>query len=84
MASIVTKTPSPLEIPCVDFPESCRSSFAWQLGYGAFSVSKSNVPEVGDYIRNQEGHHRKFNQQEELVALLRKHRIEYDERYLWD
>src|SRR5579864_4910308 len=46
-----------------------RSSFVWQLGYGAFSVSKSNVPEVEDYIRNQEKHHRKFNYQEELVAL---------------
>ena len=61
-----------------------RSAFAWQLGYGAFSVSKSNVPEVMDYIRTQEEHHQKFNYQEEFLGLLRKHGIEYDERYVWD
>ena len=60
------------------------SSFAWQLGYGAFSVSKSSVPEVMDYIKNQEIHHRKFTYQEEFLALLRKNEIEYDERYIWD
>ena len=58
--------------------------FAWQLGYGAFSVSQSNVPEVVDYIRNQEEHHRKNNYQEEFLALLRQHGVEYDERYVWD
>ena len=61
-----------------------RSTFAWQLGYGAFSVSKSKVPEVVDYIRNQEEHHRKNNYQEEFLALLRKHGVEYDERYVWN
>ena len=47
-------------------------------------MSKSNVPEVVDYIRNQEEHHRKNNYQEEFLALLRKHGVEYDERYVWD
>jgi hypothetical protein len=61
-----------------------RSAFGWQLGYGAFSVSKSNVPEVVDYIRNQEQHHQKFDYQEEFLSLLRKHGVEYDERYVWD
>lgn len=61
-----------------------RSAFAWQLGYGAFSVSKSNVAEVTDYIRNQEEHHRKFTFQEEFLALLHKHDVEYDVRYIWD
>ena len=61
-----------------------RSSFAWQLGYGAFGVSKSNVPEVEDYIRHQEEHHRKMTYQEEFLAFLRAHEIEYDERYVWD
>ncbi len=61
-----------------------RSSFAWQFGYGAFSVSKSNVAEVEDYIRNQGEHHRKLTFQEEFVSFLRKHEIEYDERYIWD
>ena len=61
-----------------------RSGFAWQLGYGAFSVSKSNIPEVAEYIHKQEQHHRRFTFQEEFLMLLRKHGIEYDERYVWD
>ena len=61
-----------------------RKSFAWQLGYGAFSVSKSNVPEVLKYIGTQESHHRKRTFKQELVALLDKHGVAYDERYLWE
>ncbi len=61
-----------------------QRSFAWQLGYGAFSVSKSNAPEVLKYIGNQEYHHRKVSFKDELVDLLHKHEIEYDERYLWE
>jgi REP element-mobilizing transposase RayT len=57
--------------------------FAWQNGYGAFSVSKSNVKNVAAYIASQEEHHRRVSFQEELVALLKKHEIPYDERYLW-
>ena len=60
-----------------------RMPFAWQLGYGAFSVSKSNVPEVLKYIRNQEAHHRKTAFKEEFVEFLVRHEIEYDERYIW-
>ena len=60
-----------------------RSSFAWQLGYGAFSVSKSSIPGVLDYIHNQEHHHRKMTFQEEFIDFLKKHEIEYDERYIW-
>jgi REP element-mobilizing transposase RayT len=61
-----------------------RRSFAWQLGYGAFSVSKSNAPEVLKYIGNQEHHHRKWTFKDEFVDLLRRHEIDYDERYIWD
>ncbi|MDX6406145.1 MAG: REP-associated tyrosine transposase [Blastocatellia bacterium] len=61
-----------------------RRSFAWQLGYGAFSVSKSNAPEVLKYIGNQEEHHRKWTFKDEFVDLLRQHKIDYDERYIWD
>ena len=61
-----------------------RFAFAWQLGYGAFSVSKSNLGEVMDYIHHQEEHHRKISYKEEFLGLLRKHGIEYDERYIWD
>jgi putative transposase len=58
-------------------------SFAWQDGYGAFTVSKSNIPEVIAYIQNQREHHRKRTFQEEYLDFLRKNGIEYDERYLW-
>jgi putative transposase len=59
-------------------------NFRWQDGYGAFSVSKSNVPDVDGYIRGQREHHRTRSFQEEYLALLQRHEIEYDERYLWD
>jgi REP element-mobilizing transposase RayT len=58
--------------------------FGWQDGYGAFTVSKSNVPEVTAYIQGQREHHRVKTFQEEYLTLLQKHEIEYDERYLWD
>jgi putative transposase len=57
--------------------------FAWQEGYGAFSVSKSAVPSVRKYIREQEQHHHKRTFQEEYREFLEKHGIEYDEQYLW-
>jgi REP element-mobilizing transposase RayT len=59
-----------------------RVAFAWQAGYGAFSVSQSNAKAVSEYIARQEEHHRKISFREEFVAFLRKHEIEYDERYL--
>jgi REP-associated tyrosine transposase len=58
--------------------------FYWQAGYGAFSVSQSNVDAVTKYIENQEEHHRKITFQDELRALLHRHGIEFDERYVWD
>jgi REP element-mobilizing transposase RayT len=58
--------------------------FAWQSGYGCFSVSQSNVTRVSDYIANQEAHHDKIGFQDEFRALLRKHNLEWDERYVWD
>jgi putative transposase len=58
--------------------------FHWQSGYGAFSVSQSNVASVVEYIRNQSDHHRGVSFQDELRALLRKHEIAIDERYAWD
>jgi len=60
-----------------------QSKFAWQSGYSAFSVSRSGVKDVVRYIDNQEEHHRKLSYQDELLALLKKHEIEYDERYIW-
>jgi REP element-mobilizing transposase RayT len=64
------------------FPE--YSSFAWQAGYGAFSVSFSNLDSVKEYIANQAIHHRKIGFKEEFIALLKRHEIEFDERYLWE
>jgi putative transposase len=57
--------------------------FAWQLGFSAFSVSKSNVAAVAKYIADQEEHHKKLTFQQELIAFLKKNGIEYDERYIW-
>jgi len=64
-----------------EFPK--LRGFEWQDGYGAFSVSKSNLPDVIVYIRNQREHHRKKTFQQEYLELLVKHGVEYDERYLW-
>jgi putative transposase len=58
--------------------------FEWQKGYGIFSVSESLAGRVRRYIRNQEEHHRATSFKDELIALLKKHRIPYDERYLLD
>lgn len=56
--------------------------FEWQTGYGVFSVSASKAGDVRRYIRNQREHHSRVPFKRELVSLLEKHGIEYDERYL--
>ena len=58
-------------------------SFAWQQGYGAFTVSASQLEEVRNYIDNQEEHHRTITFREEYIGFLESHGIEFDERYLW-
>ncbi|MFN0018723.1 MAG: IS200/IS605 family transposase [Pirellulaceae bacterium] len=58
--------------------------FYWQSGYGVFSVSESNCPEVKEYIADQEEHHRKMSYQDEFRWLCKKHGVEIDERYVWD
>ena len=60
------------------------SEFAWQNGYGIFSVGFSQIESVRDYIAGQEEHHRKVSFQDELRQLLRRYEIEFDERYVWD
>jgi hypothetical protein len=57
--------------------------FSWQKGYGAFTVSPSNIEGVKRYVLNQEKHHRRKTFQEEYVELLKASGVEYDERYLW-
>ncbi|MBC8875313.1 MAG: IS200/IS605 family transposase [Planctomycetes bacterium] len=61
-----------------------QGKFAWQRGYGAFTVSVSQLPKVNRYVRSQEEHHRVKAFKEEFIGLLEKHGIEYDERYVWD
>jgi putative transposase len=60
------------------------SWFAWQNGYGAFTVSESQVARVRKYIQRQEEHHQGVSFKDELISLLRKHRIDFDERDLLD
>jgi putative transposase len=57
--------------------------FAWQEGYGAFSVAISQVDETIAYVQGQEDHHRRRTFQEEFLLFLEKHGIEYDTRYVW-
>jgi REP element-mobilizing transposase RayT len=59
-------------------------SFAWQEGYGAFSIGISQTDTTTTYIQAQPEHHRTKTFQEEFLAFLEKHGIEYDLRYLWD
>ena len=56
--------------------------FYWQTGYGAFSVSESQVPKVRRYIGNQQEHHRRVSFRDEFAEICRRHGIEFDERYL--
>jgi|SRR6185369_10664933 REP element-mobilizing transposase RayT len=58
--------------------------FEWQRGYAVFSVSPSNLDRVRSYVAAQELHHRRFDYQGELRALLKRHSLEWDERYIWD
>jgi len=58
--------------------------FSWQSGYGIFSMGQSQLPTLLRYIDNQEEHHRTKSFKEELIELLEKYGVDYDEKYLWD
>ena len=58
--------------------------FGWQNEYGAFSVSEPNVESVTVYILNQAEQHRKISYQEEIREIFKRHRVAFDERYVWD
>ena len=60
------------------------NNFAWQDGYGIFSVSSSKVEVVENYIRNQSKHHKKLSFKDELRKFFIEYGIEFDERYVWD
>ena len=57
---------------------------SWQVGYGAFTYSRDSKENLINYIKNQEEHHRIITFEEEFIALLKEHKIEYDERYLFE
>jgi REP element-mobilizing transposase RayT len=57
--------------------------FEWQEGYGAFSIGWTQAGTTLEYIARQNEHHRKRDFQAEYIAFLKKHRIEYDARYVW-
>jgi len=58
-------------------------SFAWQEGYGAFSVSHSVVPTAVEYIENQKAHHKKMDFDAEFLALLKKHAVDFDPKFVF-
>jgi REP element-mobilizing transposase RayT len=60
------------------------ADFAWQSGYGIFSIGFSQIESVRNYIVGQEEHHRKVTYEDEFRQLLRRYEIEFDERYVWD
>ena len=60
-----------------------KHKFAWQEGYGAFTVNESRIPAVIRYVSGQETHHRKQTFKDEFVQILKRHRVAYDERYVW-
>jgi REP element-mobilizing transposase RayT len=66
------------------FKQNFGRKFAWQKGFGAFSVSRSGVDAVVKYIRDQEQHHRRFDFKTEYISLLEKNAVDYDPQYLWD
>jgi putative transposase len=60
------------------------ANFYWQDGYGAFSVNPKNVEDVIQYIGNQHEHHQKQDFQDEYRGFLKRYKVEYDERFVWD
>lgn len=58
-------------------------NFSWQEGYGAFSISVSGIQDTISYIQNQEKHHQVRTYEDEYLAFLKKHRIDYDEKHVW-
>lgn len=60
------------------------SDFAWQAGYGAFSIGASNIEALKHYIQNQKQHHQNLSFDDEYRTLLKKYNIEFDENYVWE
>jgi len=81
---LVPKAINAIKVNSSGWMSGFSRSFAWQDGYGAFSVSKSSVPKVVRYIQDQERHHKKMTFEHEFIAMLEKHGIAYDPKYVFD
>ena len=64
--------------------QNYESKFAGQRRYGAFTVSESASAAVRKYIREQKEHHARQTFEDEYKSLLQRHRIDFDEKYIWD
>ena len=83
----ISKLMEKIKIETSKWAKSCEdgsTTFSWQAGYGAFSVSHSKCQEVDRYIRSQDDHHAEHSFQDEFRRLCELHGIEIDERYVWD
>jgi putative transposase len=79
----VAKAVNTIKTNCSRWANEEGCAVGWQQGYGVFSVSASIVPAVIRYVRNQEAHHRKLSFDEEFVALLKKHGVEFDAKFVF-
>jgi len=66
------------------FQGNFLSRFSWQSGYAAFSVAESTLESVVKYVCSQEEHHKRLTFQDEYRAFLKRHNVNFDERYVWD
>ncbi|WP_149495413.1 IS200/IS605 family transposase [Roseiconus lacunae] len=82
--SDVLRTPKSNSSKWINERSDVTRKFEWQSGYAAFSVSESQLPAVAEYTANQAEHHRKKTFQEEFLAILPKHHIEFDMRYVFE
>jgi REP element-mobilizing transposase RayT len=87
-STVWLKTKSPAEEAVGNreglWPGEPLTDFAWQSGYGAFSIGQSQIEDVRAYIARQAEHHRKISFREEFRRFLRRYEIAFDERYVWD
>ena len=78
----LAKTVAAIKANSARWANQSANKVEWQEGYGAFSVSASNIPAVVRYIQNQDAHHRRMSFADEFRALLKKHGVEYDPRFV--
>ena len=80
----VAKAVNALKVNSSKWMKDSVPKFAWQRGYAAFSVSASSVAAVKKYVLSQAEHHKRRDFKAEYIALLKKHGVQYDDRYVFD